>query len=310
MSRTTSLSTTPGSSSARAAPVKGMSLTAKGGKTKSLEDALVKEDKLAPVRMVSKAAAAAEAVVVPQPTVQQPIMLVVAERLCCKMTRDGMVESFEIKGSLTLTAMTDEAALCSVQLAVSSANTFTFNTHPKVNKALYDQSSLLQLKDATKGFPAARPVGILKWTYASTADDLIPIKINCWPEEESRGQMNVSIEYSMDQDIVLHDVRIHIPLGTSEAPGILSADGAYKHNASSGELLWEINLIDKSNASGSLEFNIAQKDADAFFPIVVQFSSQQLYCNVQVSSVRSATDNTPIQYGLSKSMSTEEYTVG
>jgi hypothetical protein len=26
--------------------------------------------------------------------------------------------------------------------------------------------------------------------------------------------MNVSIEYSMDQQIDLHDVRIHIPLGT------------------------------------------------------------------------------------------------
>ena len=288
-----------------------MSLSAKGGKTKSLEDALVKEDKLAPaVRMVSKAAAAAEAVVAAQPTIQQPIMLVIAERICCKMTRDGMVESFEIKGSLTLTAMTDEAALCSVQLAVTSANTFTFNTHPKVNKALYDQSSLLQLKDATKGFPAQRPVGILKWSYASTTDDLIPIKINCWPEEESRGQMNVSIEYSMDQNIELHDVRIHIPLGTTDAPGILSADGSYKHNASTGELLWEINLIDQSNPTGSLEFNIAQKNADAFFPIVVQFTSQQLFCNVQVGSVRSAGDNTPIQYGLSKSMSAEDYTIG
>lgn len=309
MSRATASLSTVSASSSRAPAVKGMSLTAKGGKTKSLEDALVKEDKLAPV-LVSKAAAAAEAVAAVQPTVQQPIMLVVAERICCNMTRDGMVESFEIKGSLTLTAMTDEAALCSVQLAVSSASTFTFNTHPKVNKALYDQSSLLQLKDATKGFPAARPVGILKWTYASTTDDLIPIKINCWPEEESRGQMNVSIEYSMEQNIELHDVRIRIPLGTSDAPGILSADGSYKHNASAQELLWEINLIDQSNSTGSLEFNIAQRNADAFFPIEVQFSSQQLFCNVQVSSVRSATDNSPIQYGLSKGMSTEEYTVG
>jgi hypothetical protein len=41
--------------------------------------------------------------------------------------------------------------------------------------------------------------GILKWTHASSSDDLVPFKVNCWPEEESRGLMNVSIEYTMDQ---------------------------------------------------------------------------------------------------------------
>jgi coatomer subunit delta len=301
---------TSAASSSRATAVKGMSLT-KGGKSKSLEEALYKEDKLAPVALTSKSAPA-EAAVAAQPTIQQPVMLVVAEKVCCKMTRDNMVESFEIKGSLTLTATTDEAALCSVQLAVSSADVFTFNTHPKVNKALYDKSHLLQLKDTTKGFPTARPVGILKWTYASTTDDLVPLKINCWPEEESRGQMNVSIEYSMDQKIELHDVRIRIPLGTSESPGIINVDGSYKHNSSTGELVWEIDMIDQSNSAGSLEFNIAQRSADAFFPIVVQFTSQQLYCNVQVTSVRTAGENAdkPLQYGLSKSMSTEDYIVG
>ena len=34
---------------------------------------------------------------------------------------------------------------------VGSSDHFTFNTHPKVNKAVYDKSSLLQLKDTTKG---------------------------------------------------------------------------------------------------------------------------------------------------------------
>jgi len=136
---------------------------------------------------------------------------------------------------LSLTATTDAAALCSVQLSVSGGNNFTFITHPKINKALYDSNRLLQLKDPTKGFPTAKPVGILRWTHSSSSDDLIPIKINCWPEEESRGQMNVSIEYTMDQKIELHNVRIRIPLGTSDAPSIVSMDGSYKHNPSTNE---------------------------------------------------------------------------
>jgi coatomer subunit delta len=288
-----------------------MSLSA-GGKNKALEDALVKEDKLAPIltasKMVSAASNASSAII--QPIVQQPVMLQITEKVSAQVSRDGVIESFDIKGSLTLTAATDEAALCSVQLRLGSVDAFSFSTHPKVNKALYDKSGLLQLKDTTKGFPASRPVGILKWTLAAGNEDLLPIKINCWPEEESRGQMNVSIEYTVDYKIELHDVKIRIPLGTSEAPGIVSIDGSHKHNASTGELVWEIDLIDQSNTSGSLEFNIAQKNGDAFFPISVHFTSHQLFCQLEVSSVHTATGDTPIQYGISKGMSTEDYLIG
>jgi hypothetical protein len=295
-----------------------MSLTG-GAKNNSLEDALVKEDKLAPIMVSSAKAAAASEAAAPAyvtPVVQHPVMMVIAEKVTAKLTRDGMIELFEIKGSLTLTAATDAAALCTVQLKQPDANAlhsgFRFNTHPNVNKALYEKSNVLQLKDASKGFPSSRPVGILKWTYSSsTSDEMIPIKINCWPEEESRGQMNVSIEYNMDlKSIELHDVRIRIPLGTSDSPTILSVDGAHKHNASAAELLWEVNLIDQSNSTGSLEFTIQQRNSDAFFPISVQFSSKQLYCNVDVSSVKALNGGAPIMYGLTKAMSSEEYTIG
>eukprot|EP00596_Hydrurales_sp_CCMP1899_P003856 CAMPEP_0119042044 /NCGR_PEP_ID=MMETSP1177-20130426/14308_1 /TAXON_ID=2985 /ORGANISM="Ochromonas sp, Strain CCMP1899" /LENGTH=453 /DNA_ID=CAMNT_0007008547 /DNA_START=63 /DNA_END=1421 /DNA_ORIENTATION=+ len=233
----------PAASSSRAPAVKGMSLSAMGGKTKSLEEALVKEDKLSPIQMsMNKASISSSSNDEPVPDkVQLPIGLVISEKVCCAMSRDGMVESFEIKGSLTLTAMTEEAALCAVQLEVAKVEGFSMLTHPKVDKAQFEKTGLVQLKDANKGFPAQRPVGILKWTFEKSAgrsDDFIPIKINCWPEEEGRGRMNVSIEYSMDQKIDLHDVRIHIPLGTTEAPTILNADGSYKHNSTNGELLW------------------------------------------------------------------------
>lgn len=314
---TVSSSSRAASSSSRQ-PVKGMSLNPSGGtKNKSVEDALMREDKLAPLvssagsrSSASDASAMSSSVVV----AQQPVTLAVVEKVSASLSRDGVVELFEIKGSLTLTAADDEAALCSVQLkpATSRDGVFSFNTHPKVNKALYEKSGLLQLKEANKGFPSARPVGILKWTHSGTSDDLIPLKINCWPEEESRGQMNVSMEYSMDvAGLELHDVRITIPLGTSVAPSVLNVDGTYRHSAASGELTWEIALIDASNSSGSLEFNLQQRNADAFFPIAVHFSSPKLYCSVEVVSVNSGggAGGAPMVYGLTKGMSTEEYKI-
>lgn len=289
-------------------PVKGMSLGG-GPKTKAFEDALFKEDKLAPIMSNSKSSTV-DAVVATVTAVQHPVMLAVTEKVSAKLSRDGLVESFEVKGNLNLTAMTDDVANCTIKLrSLSNMSNFSFTTHPKMNKALYDKSSVLQLKDQNKGFPSGRPVGILKWTNTSSNDDMIPIKINCWPEEEGRGVMNVNIEYAMDlANMELHDVKIHIPLGTSASPNIASIDGSYRHSSSTGELIWELDMIDKSNSSGSLEFTIQQKDADAFFPITVHFASKQLYCAVDVTEVLSI-NGAAIMYGISKGMSTEEYTI-
>mmetsp|Transcript_14067 Transcript_14067/g.23399 ORF Transcript_14067/g.23399 Transcript_14067/m.23399 type:complete len:543 (-) Transcript_14067:258-1886(-) len=301
----------------RQAP-KGMSLMPAGAKNKAAEDALMREDKLAP--LVSSAAKSSSSAAA-EPTTsmavavaQQPVTLALVEKVSATLSRDGMVEVFEIKGSLTLTAADDDAALCSVQLKAPSGkdnSIFSFNTHPKVNKPLYEKTGMIQLKDPSKGFPSARPVGILKWTHSGTSEDLVPLKINCWPEEEARGQMNVSIEYSMDvADMELHDVRVCIPLGTTAAPAIVSVDGSYKHNSSAGELMWEIDLIDSSNSSGSLEFNIQQRNTDSFFPISVQFASQKLYCSAEVVSVNAAGEGgVPMVYGLTKAMSSEEYVI-
>ena len=291
-----------------------MSLASKNSKNKSLEDALVKEDKLAPVLTTSaKSSQATSSSSVEQvPTiVQQPVMLAIVEKLTAKISRDGLIDSYEIKGSLTLTANNDESGVCSVQLKLgSNISQFTLNTHPKINKSLIDRNGLLQLKDITKGFPSARPVGILKWTYSNTSDEFLPLKINCWPEEEGRNRMNVSIEYTMEQShLTLHDVEITIPLGTSNPLSVASIDGTYKHSASNCQVLWQIPLIDSSNSSGSFEFSINQNDSDNFFPIEVSFSSSQLLCQAEVVSVTNPSTNLPIQYGLTKLMSTEEYTI-
>jgi hypothetical protein len=299
----------------RPTAVKGMSLMAAGGKNKSLEDAIFKEDKLLPMAQKSVPAAASSSSGMPPPppvaAIQHPVMLALNERVSCVASRDGSIEQFEVKGSLTLTAADDQAALCSVQMNVSQSDMFNFTTHPKVNKAVYEQSGLLQLKDTTKGFPSQRPVGILKWAHSSQSEDLVPLKINCWPEEEARGLINVNIEYSMEQNLVLHNVVIRIPLGTSNPVSIIAVDGAHKHNAQAGELLWQIDMIDNSNATGSLEFSIQQRDADAFFPINVEFSSPQLYCDLEVKQVVMVGDDAgaAIQYGLQKGLNSEEYTI-
>jgi hypothetical protein len=314
----------PSSSSVFSAPasrgVKGMSLG--GTKSKTFEDALIKEDKLAPIAVganavKSSSSTSAEAAVA-SAVVQKPLMLTAAEKVSAKITKDGNVESCEVRGSLTLTAQSEEISNCIIKLRplpVAVTQAFSFNTHPKINKASYEKQNLLQLKDggAGKGFPSGRPAGILKWTSTGRSEDIAPIKINCWPEEEGRGQMSVSIDFSADLKYVksLHNVQIRIPLGTSANPTIVRIDGQSKHLTSTGELLWTLDLVDSSSfASAALEFLIAQRDENAFFPIAVAFSSEQLFCPIDVVDVTSIESNEPVDYGISSQLSGEDYVIG
>lgn len=282
-------------------------------KGKSMLESLMKEDRLVSIPRAKPSAtgvgSAAPAAAVAAAAVH-PVTLSVEERLTCQLSREATLESMEVKGTLSLTANSDGANKCKVLLAsTDSTGAFAFQTHPKVNKRLYDSAKALASKDLSKGFPVARPVGVLRWSLSTTDDAHMPLTINCWPEPEGGGQMNVSMEYELVRPMELHDVRISIPLGSSVAPEIASADGSYRHNSQEGTLLWSMDLLDQSNKMGSLEFNIASRDAEAFFPITVSFASKQLFCDVKVAGVVNTENDTPLQYGFTASLTTDSYTV-
>jgi hypothetical protein len=157
-----------------------------------------------------------------------------------------------------------------------------------------------------KGFPVGRAVGILRWSYSG--EDAAPITINCWPEDEGSGMINVNIELEMTQsNMVLHDVNILIPLGTTEAPEIGEMDGQYKHDPRQGVMCWHFDVLDASTNSGSLEFSIPGNNSDAFFPIQIGFRSETLLCPIAVTSVTSSASGAPIPNQMTKSFGPESY---
>lgn len=58
--------------------------------------------------------------------------------------------------------------------------------------------------------------------------------------------MNVSIEYTMERNMVLDNVNIMIPLGSHDAPHVASVDGQYQHNSAEGSLLWHQDRVDSA----------------------------------------------------------------
>ena len=235
-----------------------------------------------------------------------PLSLVLEEKIGVSMNREGSVESCEVKGTLTLTANTDAGVLALV--AVNKAtlpSSFNFATHPKVDKKAYEKDGVLSLKGG-KGFPVGRGVGILRWSY--NGEDAAPLTINCWPEDEGSGTINVNIEMELTRkDLTLYDVNILLPLGTTEAPAVAEMDGIYKHDARNGMICWHFDQVDASNATGSMEFSISGHDTDAFFPVQVGFRSETLLCPVQVASVTNSTTGAPIPNQITKSFVPENY---
>lgn len=279
-----------------------------GGKKDSLMAAMAAEDNLFPI--ASSAAATKNvfdlgAAPVKAAAPSTPLSLVMEEKIAVTMNREGAVESCEVKGTLTLTANTDAGAMALV--AINKATlppNFNYATHPKVDKKPYETSGLLSLKGG-KGFPVGRGVGILRWSYSG--EDAAPLTINCWPEDEG-GSMNVNIEMELTRkDLVLQDVNILLPLGTTDAPVVENIDGVYKHDPRAGMMCWHFDQVDGKNSTGSLEFHIAGSDADAFFPIQIGFRSESLLCPIQITGVTNASNGTPIPNQIIKSFTPESY---
>ena len=226
------------------------------------------------------------------------------------MTREGGIESSEIKGTLTYTANTEAGAMANVAVNKSvytskCGSGWSFATHPKVDKKEYEQKGMLGIKGG-KGFPLNRPVGILRWNYSG--EDSVPFTVNCWPENEGSGTINVNMEFELQRtDAVFTDVNILLPLGTSDPPAIESIDGQYKHDANAGMMCWHHDVIDVNNSTGSLEFSIAGSNVDAFFPVQIAFTSQSLMCPIEVTSLTSSANGSPIPNNMTVRVVPESY---
>ncbi|GMI29008.1 hypothetical protein TeGR_g3 [Tetraparma gracilis] len=204
------------------------------------------------------------------------------------MSREGEVLSCEVKGTLSLTANTDEGSTVQVVLdkaaIASSSIPFTLNTHPKIDKATWESSGVLSIKGG-KGIPLNRPVGVLRWSHSSPA--AAPITVNCWAEPDGSGGQSLCLEYEARDGMELGEVQIVIP-GVHAAPTGVAVEpsGMYKHQPESASLVWYNQAVSAAhgNLTGSLEFTVAGGSAD-FFPIQVSFTSKPL-CPMSVLGVR------------------------
>ena len=210
------------------------------------------------------------------------IQITVAEKISAKISREGQLKSFSVNGDLQLKISDPSLTKVKLDLNASPSHGATFRTHPKVDKALFNSSKGVQLKDTASAFPVDTSVGVLRWTVNATADasDVLPITFTVWVNKGAEDSFTVTVEYELNGDDTLNDVVVMIPFSSAE-PVVASFDAIYEVTGDSLE--WKIGPIDLTNSGGSFEFEAQTDDESEFFPMRVSFSKSKPLVDVDVS---------------------------
>lgn len=212
------------------------------------------------------------------------IHVTIAETINAKLSREGSLNSLEVKGDLQLRISDPTLTKVKLDLVANASHGVQFRTHPNVDKALFNSSKAVQMSNATKGFPVNNSVGVLRWRATPKADDTsaLPITFTVWVNRGSDDTYNITIEYELTGGDALKDVTVIIPYATSE-PAVSSFDATYE--VSGDSLEWTIGLVDDGNATGSFEFEAQAGDENEFFPMQVRFGKTKPFIDVDVSQI-------------------------
>lgn len=211
------------------------------------------------------------------------------EKLKVIVNRDGGLKGMELVGMLTLKIANEETSKVKLHLEGPSREGTQLQTHPNIDKALFNAKKQIGMKQVDRPFPVNTDVGVLKWRFVTEDESLVPLTINCWPSENSSGGCDVNIDYELeDTTLELQDVEIVIPVPThgsgGGAPTMNECTGDYEYDKRKGQLVWRLPVIDVNEKSGSMEFSCAGSIPDNFFPVTVSFHSKNSYSGIKVQS--------------------------
>jgi len=296
------------------APKRGLALGGGGGRGRALADALRAEgvDVAAPAAAAAAAAAAtAGGPAAPPPPPGEPLTITLEERISATLLKDGGVDGIEVAGTLTVAVHDPAAGRAVVALAptppdAGSGFAFQFKAHPNIDKAAYADAGELRLKDPARSFPAGAPLAVLKWRAAGADEGALPLAVTCWPSL-SGGDAYVNLEYEARAAFDLRDVVIALPAACP--PRVGAIDGSWSYDSRRKAVLWAIDMIDASNATGSAEFVFPAAPAESFFPVDVAFTADGGLAGVAVAAVTDVDGGAPVKHGLRSRLVADAYQV-
>ena len=161
-----------------------------------------------------------------------PVEVNIVEKLNVSLDRDGAIQKFDIKGDMEVIVNQPEAGQSMFEIVkpgkVKGFGKINYRPHPRMDTSAF-RKNILMLKDASKAFKMGRSAktSILKWRMSCKDEEMIPIRLNFWPEV-SGGEVSVSVTYSIEKDDTeLSNVIVTLPTPTNEQPDVAQCDGQY-----------------------------------------------------------------------------------
>lgn len=241
----------------------------------------------------------------------QSIHLTIQENLKITLDKEGGIQEFDVKGYMDVAINDSSNNTFKVYMGKSNiTDNFQMKMHPTINKQLFQDENILSMKEASRPFTAGK---ILMWRLHNPDETIVPLTINCWPTVKPNGTITVSVEYDLQRsDMALHNVQIHIPCPLS--PNIEEPEQGLCEHTRSGEVVWQLQTIDSSNANSSLEFTVnrgsrSDVDASSFFPVQITFSSNNTISGLDISGVSSTSDGSSLAHSKEVALLVDEFSI-
>ncbi|KAI9834005.1 MAG: hypothetical protein M1826_005910 [Phylliscum demangeonii] len=237
-----------------------------------------------------------------------PVHVTIAEAITVKVSREGSPKSFKVKGDLQLRILDPAFTRVKVDVAAAAAGNVHFQTHPNVDKGLFNSSRMIQPKNPAKGFPANSSVEVLRWntTVQDEESGALPITFTVWVNQGTGNSYTVTVEYELTGGDPLRDVVVTIPFSTSE-PVVSSHDAVYE--VSGDSLDWNIGAIGEENSTGSFEFEAQAEEDNEFFPMQVRFSKTKPFVDIDVSSITLLEQGEPVDFSKEIRSASDKYSI-
>ena len=256
------------------------------------------------------------------------ILIQVNETVSAQISRDGAIQSSELKGVLELRVNDADLARASIHLSDDlnvKDRSFQFKTHPNIDKNMFLKDRVLALREKTKAFPHNdQTLGVLRWRKLGGIDDnsFVPLMLSTWvtPGSGSTSTFDVTVEFELNQvyadssEVVLNDLTFTIPVPTD---AVKINDDGNDFNARILDINDEVGIIIRldtpleANQSGSFSFTINAEMEDALFPINTSFKVRDFAISgVAIKDVVQAEDSSEsLPFDVIRSLKTSEYVI-
>ena len=268
----------------RPPPTKGLTL---GKKTKARDKAqqMILEEGLSPSDRIRKNTDKDEPIV-EEPIITKGLLLQFNEAVNIKMSRNGGVDEFSVKGNLTVQG--PQAGRFGLQIS-QKQDKLKLRVASGVSQVSYDDGKYLVFENRKQ----KDPMYLLQWMLSSKNDRDVPININCWGVTDTGKGSTFSLEVELkNENMNLGMIDILIPVVNPREAQVSDISGTIEAHERDNILKWTTSPITKDNPSASLEFSVpVRTPEDNFYPINVAFSSESNLGFVEINSLIPISEN-------------------